>query len=69
MGGAIAGSWLYNSLFNNHYYNDISNSNISNSDTNNNKESSNEVEGFSSWLWSWVHNTVEYLRHLLFRES
>lgn len=58
MSGAITGSWLYNSLFNNHY----------SSNTNDNKESPSEGSDNSCGLWDWITNNIEYLRKLLLRE-
>lgn len=59
MSGAITGSWLYNSLFNNHY----------SSNTNDNKESSsNDEDSQSSGLWDWINNNIEYLKRVLLGE-
>lgn len=58
MSGAITGSWLYNSLFNNHY----------SSNTNDNKESPSEGSDNSCGLWDWITNNIEYLRKLLLGE-
>lgn len=60
MGGAITGSWLYNSLFNNHYSSDSSN--------NDNKESSSNESDNPCGLWDWITNNIEYLRKLLLGE-
>lgn len=59
MSGAITGSWLYNSLFNNHY----------SSNTNDNKESSsNDEDSQSSGLWDWITNNIEYVKRILLGE-
>lgn len=59
MSGAITGSWLYNSLFNNYY----------SSNTNDNKESSsNDEDSQSSGLWDWINNNIEYLKRVLLGE-
>ena len=60
MSGAITGSWLYNSLFNNHYSSDSSN--------NDNKESSSEGSDDSCGLWDWITNNIEYLKRVLLGE-
>lgn len=61
MSGAITGSWLYNSLFNNHYSSDSSN--------NDNKESySSDDNDNSSGLWDWITNNIEYLKRVLLGE-
>ena len=57
MSGAITGSWLYNSLFNNHYSSDSSN--------NDNKESPSEGSDNSCGLWDWITNNIEYLKRVL----
>lgn len=58
MSGAITGSWLYNSLFNNHY----------SSNTNDNKESPSEGSDNSCGLWDWITNNIEYLKRVLIGE-
>ena len=58
MSGAITGSWLYNSLFNNHY----------SSNTNDNKESPSEGSDNSCGLWDWITNNIEYLKRVLLGE-
>ena len=58
MSGAITGSWLYNSLFNNHY----------SSNTNDNKESPSEGSDNSCGLWDWINNNIEYLKRVLLGE-
>lgn len=58
MSGAITGSWLYNSLFNNHY----------SSNTNDNKESPSEGSDDSCGLWDWITNNIEYLKRVLLGE-
>lgn len=60
MSGAITGSWLYNSLFNNHYSSDSSN--------NDNKESPSEGSDNSCGLWDWITNNIEYLKRVLLGE-
>ena len=60
MSGAITGSWLYNSLFNNHYSSDSSN--------NDNKESPSEGSDNSCGLWDWINNNIEYLKRVLLGE-
>ena len=60
MSGAITGSWLYNSLFNNHYSSDSSN--------NDNKESPSEGSDDSCGLWDWITNNIEYLKRVLLGE-
>ena len=60
MSGAITGSWLYNSLFNNHYSSDSGN--------NDNKESSSEGSDDSCGLWDWITNNIEYLKRVLLGE-
>lgn len=60
MSGAITGSWLYNSLFNNHYSSDSSN--------NDNKESSSNESDDSCGLWDWITNNIEYLKRVLLGE-
>lgn len=60
MSGAITGSWLYNSLFNNHYSSDSSN--------NDNKESSSDGSDDSCGLWDWITNNIEYLKRVLLGE-
>lgn len=60
MSGAITGSWLYNSLFNNHYSSDSSN--------NDNKESPSEGSDNSCGLWDWITNNIEYLKRVLIGE-
>lgn len=58
MSGAITGSWLYNSLFNNHY----------SSNTNDNKESPSEGSDNLCGLWDWITNNIEYLKRVLLGE-
>nr|DAE18184.1 MAG TPA: hypothetical protein [Myoviridae sp. ctdNl2] len=58
MSGAITGSWLYNSLFNNHY----------SSNTNDNKESPSNGSDDSCGLWDWITNNIEYLKRVLLGE-
>lgn len=60
MSGAITGSWLYNSLINNHYSSDSSN--------NDNKESPSEGSDDSCGLWDWITNNIEYLKRVLLGE-
>lgn len=60
MSGAITGSWLYNSLFNNHYSSDSSN--------NDNKESPSDGSDNSCGLWDWINNNIEYLKRVLLGE-
>lgn len=60
MSGAITGSWLYNSLFNNHFSSDSSN--------NDNKESSSNESDGSCGLWDWITNNIEYLKRVLLGE-
>lgn len=60
LSGAITGSWLYNSLFNNHYSSDSSN--------NDNKESPSEGSDNSCGLWDWITNNIEYLKRVLIGE-
>ena len=62
MSGAITGSWLYNSLFNNHYSSSDNNSN------NDNKESSSDGSDDSCGLWDWITNNIEYLKRVLLGE-
>lgn len=61
MSGAITGSWLYNSLFNNHY-------SSSDSSNNDNKESPSEGSDDSCGLWDWITNNIEYLKRVLLGE-
>lgn len=61
MSGAITGSWLYNSLFNNHY-------SSSDSSNNDNKESPSEGSDDSCGLWDWITNDIEYLKRVLLGE-
>lgn len=61
MSGAITGSWLYNSLFNNHY-------SSSDSSNNDNKESPSEGSDNSCGLWDWITNNIEYLKRVLLGE-